>query len=233
MDALASQAAGSAKAASDSAATADQAAKAVETARAEVADKSAAAAAAADAAKKSADEAAAAAKSALDAPKPAPTPTPAPVATPEPTPTPTPTPSPAADSGPPTAAELDATTPLTPPRCEADMLFVLNSTSLQFALGKATLAPASGPTLDQLAKLAGRCPDAKLEVSGFTDNLGPADVNKYISKQRADAVVAALVRRGVPAARLTGVGYGADRPVAPNDTEAGRAKNRRIEMHVK
>ncbi len=221
MDALAAQAAGSARAAGDSAANADQVAKAVEAARAAIADKSGLATAAAEAAKRSADAAAQAAQAAQAAAKPAPAPTPIS------------TPTPVADAGPPNAAELDATTPLTPPRCETDMLYVLNTTSLAFALGKATLAPASAPTLDRLARLAGRCTEAKLEISGFTDNLGDADFNKYLSKQRADAVVSALSRRGVAASRLAGAGYGADRPAASNDTEAGRAKNRRIEIHVK
>ena len=97
----------------------------------------------------------------------------------------------------------------------------------------AALEPDELSTLDRLARIAGRCPDARLEVSGFTDNQGDADFNKQLSKSRADAVVAALGRRGVAASRMSSVGHGADQPVAANDTDAGRAKNRRIEIHVR
>jgi outer membrane protein OmpA-like peptidoglycan-associated protein len=70
-------------------------------------------------------------------------------------------------------------------------------------------------------------------VSGYTDNIGDPSGNKRLSKARADAVAAALTHAGVAAARLTSVGYGVEKPVASNDTDDGRAKNRRIEIHVK
>jgi OOP family OmpA-OmpF porin len=113
------------------------------------------------------------------------------------------------------------------------MLYLLNSSSIQFAIGLAEISPASSALIGRLAHLAQRCPDAKLEISGYTDNQGQPAVNLRLSKSRADAVAAALTRAGVDAKRLTAAGYGADRPIASNDTDAGRAKNRRIEMHVK
>ena len=113
------------------------------------------------------------------------------------------------------------------------MLYLLNNSSVQFALGRAVLAPTSAPLLTQLAHVANRCADAKIEVSGFTDNIGDAASNKRLSKARADAVAATLTRDGVAANRVTTVGRGADDPVASNDTDDGRAKNRRIEIHVK
>ncbi len=113
------------------------------------------------------------------------------------------------------------------------MLYLLNSTSVQFATGRAAVSPASAALIARLAHVANRCPEAQLEVSGYTDNVGEAAVNKRLSKSRADAVVAALTRDGVVANRLSSVGYGVEKPVASNDSEEGRAKNRRIEIHVK
>jgi outer membrane protein OmpA-like peptidoglycan-associated protein len=65
-------------------------------------------------------------------------------------------------------------------------------------------------------------------VEGHTDNVGNAETNQTLSEQRAKAVAAALAARGVPADRLLARGFGANRPVGDNTTEAGRAANRRI-----
>jgi len=71
----------------------------------------------------------------------------------------------------------------------------------------------------------------KVEVAGHTDNTGTADHNQTLSEGRAKAVVDALVKDyGIDAARLQAKGYGATKPVAPNDTDDGRAKNRRVEL---
>lgn len=73
----------------------------------------------------------------------------------------------------------------------------------------------------------------KLEVGGHTDSMGTVEYNKTLSEQRAKSVVDYLVGKGVAASRLTAVGYGKQHPVATNDTEEGRAQNRRIEFKVK
>jgi outer membrane protein OmpA-like peptidoglycan-associated protein/uncharacterized protein YidB (DUF937 family) len=72
--------------------------------------------------------------------------------------------------------------------------------------------------------------DAKLEVGGHTDNRGAAATNSALSAKRAEAVKAFLIKAGVNAAALTAKGYGPDKPVATNDTDAGRFQNRRIEF---
>jgi OmpA-OmpF porin, OOP family len=102
---------------------------------------------------------------------------------------------------------------------------------IYFDTGKAELKPESKSALDEIAKLLGMQPALKLHVVGHTDNVGTLAANTTLSKQRADAVVNALATTyKIPAARLVGNGVGPLAPVAPNTTEEGRAKNRRVEL---
>jgi OOP family OmpA-OmpF porin len=70
--------------------------------------------------------------------------------------------------------------------------------------------------------------ELKIEVEGHTDSRGDDGYNKQLSQRRAEAVVAYLVKQGIDKARLTGRGFGEDRPIADNATEDGRAQNRRV-----
>jgi outer membrane protein OmpA-like peptidoglycan-associated protein len=99
-------------------------------------------------------------------------------------------------------------------------------------INSSELDKASEPLLASVADIANRCPSVKIEVTGHTDSRGSAAANRLLSEQRARAVVAFLVERGVAAQRITAAGYGDSRPVAPNDTEVNRAKNRRIEFRI-
>jgi outer membrane protein OmpA-like peptidoglycan-associated protein len=102
---------------------------------------------------------------------------------------------------------------------------------IYFDFDKAEIKPDSKPQLDQIGKLLSDHPDIKLTVTGHTDNQGNADYNLALSRRRADAIVAALVRDyGVAAGRLNAQGMGASAPIASNDTDEGRAKNRRVEL---
>jgi len=101
---------------------------------------------------------------------------------------------------------------------------------LTFDTGKATLRPEGEPVLNEVLKLLTQNPSWKLRVEGHTDNVGDAGANLKLSEARAAAVVAWLVARKVDAARLTSQGFGDTKPVAGNDTEEGRAKNRRVEL---
>lgn len=95
----------------------------------------------------------------------------------------------------------------------------------------ADLKPQSKPTLDEVGKLMTGDTALKFKVVGHTDSLGTAEHNLDLSTRRAQAVTGALVHDyNIAAGRLTPIGAGATQPVAANDTEEGRAKNRRVEL---
>jgi outer membrane protein OmpA-like peptidoglycan-associated protein len=100
-----------------------------------------------------------------------------------------------------------------------------------FDMGKADVKPESDATLKEIAKLLQGDPMLKLYVVGHTDNQGALDLNMELSRRRADAVLAALTTKyAVTAGRLRAYGSGPYAPVASNDSEDGRAKNRRVEL---
>jgi outer membrane protein OmpA-like peptidoglycan-associated protein len=102
---------------------------------------------------------------------------------------------------------------------------------IYFDTGKADVKPESDATLSEIAKLIQGDPALKLYVVGHTDNQGALDLNMDLSRRRAEAVLAALTTKyAVPATRLKAYGCGPYTPVASNDTEDGRAKNRRVEL---
>ncbi len=100
-----------------------------------------------------------------------------------------------------------------------------------FDTGKAEVKPESGKALEEVAKLLKGDAALSLFVVGHTDLVGSADSNLKLSRDRADAIVQELVKKhGIAAARLAPFGAGPYAPVASNDTEDGRAKNRRVEL---
>lgn len=105
--------------------------------------------------------------------------------------------------------------------------------NVQFATGKATLQGDATAEIQKVAAFMQQYPTVNVTIEGHTDNRGNAAVNKRLSQQRADAVKAELVKMGVDAGRLSAVGYGADKPIADNNTEAGRAENRRVVASAK
>lgn len=100
-----------------------------------------------------------------------------------------------------------------------------------FDTGKSEIKPASEAVLREIASLMGQNPSLQLHVVGHTDNVGNLAANMKLSQARAAAVVAALTsKHGVPHTRLNAYGAGPYAPVASNKTDAGRAKNRRVEL---
>jgi outer membrane protein OmpA-like peptidoglycan-associated protein len=101
---------------------------------------------------------------------------------------------------------------------------------VHFALNSAEILPESAALLDGAAQTLKAHAEWKVSVEGHTDATGDAAANKALSLKRAQAVQSALVQRGVPAGNLGAAGFGAERPVADNRTEEGRARNRRVEL---
>jgi outer membrane protein OmpA-like peptidoglycan-associated protein len=102
---------------------------------------------------------------------------------------------------------------------------------IYFDTGKAEIKPESEASLQEIAKYLKMEPKKNFYVVGHTDNVGTFDANLKLSKDRADAVVKALVDKyGIPAAQLTAWGDGPTAPVASNATEEGKAQNRRVEL---
>ena len=101
---------------------------------------------------------------------------------------------------------------------------------MRFDTGKATIKAESLPLLDQVIAMLTGSGSLKLNVEGHTDNQGADAENQKLSEGRAKSVMAHLVSKGIPAARLASAGFGASRPVADNRSEEGRAKNRRVEL---
>jgi OOP family OmpA-OmpF porin len=100
-----------------------------------------------------------------------------------------------------------------------DVLFEFNSARLKDTY-----------VLDEAAKILVSQPSITGEIRGHTDSVGPAEYNMTLSQRRADAVLEYFVSKGVAANRLRAVGYGESSPIAPNDTDEGRALNRRVEL---
>ena len=103
---------------------------------------------------------------------------------------------------------------------------------LLFDTGAATLQPASEEQLTNIAAILKAYPQVKIRIGGYTDNTGDPAANLRLSEDRADNVMAELVRLGIEPARMSAKGYGAEDPIADNSTEEGRQKNRRISLRV-
>jgi outer membrane protein OmpA-like peptidoglycan-associated protein len=117
--------------------------------------------------------------------------------------------------------------------CEQRVNAVMTGQRLDFEPGTYDLTSPSRDVLNDVYRVVAACPaTARLTVSGYTDNVGDGTVNQLISQARAQAVADALVKKGLPADRISVRGYGAALPVADNATPEGREKNRRIVFSV-
>jgi len=110
---------------------------------------------------------------------------------------------------------------------------VIELRGVYFKTDSAELTPASTATLDHAVDVLNRRSDIRVEVAAHTDSRGTDAYNMELSMRRAGRVKDYLIAHGVAASRLTLKGYGETRPVADNSTPAGRAKNRRVELHVR
>src|SRR5882762_6656127 len=127
----------------------------------------------------------------------------------------------------PAAAPVDGTV------CQQLFSELLSKGSIRFEPARAVIDPDSTGLLDRLIETALRCPATTVEIAGHTDADGDDASNQALSEKRAQAVADYLVKAGLPADRFTAVGYGSTQPVASNDTDEGKAQNRRIEFVVR
>jgi OOP family OmpA-OmpF porin len=101
---------------------------------------------------------------------------------------------------------------------------------VNFAFDSAEIDTSSAVVLDVVAETLNGCPNVAVRVEGHTDSIGTDAYNQGLSQRRAESVRNYLIGRGVSASRLSAVGYGESQPVASNDTDEGRALNRRVEL---
>jgi outer membrane protein OmpA-like peptidoglycan-associated protein len=101
---------------------------------------------------------------------------------------------------------------------------------IQFDFNKSTIRADSEPTLQNVLGILKAQPDLKLEIQGHTDNVGGDEYNQKLSESRAASVVTWLTNNGIAPGRLTAKGYGKTQPIADNDSDEGRARNRRVEL---
>jgi outer membrane protein OmpA-like peptidoglycan-associated protein len=116
--------------------------------------------------------------------------------------------------------------------CRAMLSDAVAAQKIRFDVARASVRDAE-PLLEKIADLLKRCPDVSLEIDGHADAQGSAAENRALSLRRAQSVADRLARFGVERSRLTTVGYGAEQPLAPGDTPAARAENRRVEFAVR
>ena len=109
---------------------------------------------------------------------------------------------------------------------------VLTIGDVLFATGKADLSPDANRSVNKLADFLKKYPNRDVLIEGHTDSVGTDDYNLTLSRKRADSVKYKLMGNGVEESRITTVGYGEEFPLASNDTKAGKAQNRRVEVII-
>ena len=117
--------------------------------------------------------------------------------------------------------------------CEAAIYDILNERQIVFDPGAVTLTEESEETLSVVADVLFQCPQAEFQIQGHTDSQGPDDLNLEISQSRAETILSGLLNRRVLIHKMEAKGYGSSQPIADNETEEGRALNRRIVFALK
>ena len=117
-------------------------------------------------------------------------------------------------------------------RREGNLLAVTFKGDVSFDTNSTVVRPGFYPELDRVASVLTRYPETLIRVEGHTDSVGTEQYNLDLSYRRANAVRDLLVQRGVNISRIQPVGFGETRPIATNETEAGRQLNRRVEIKI-
>ena len=130
-----------------------------------------------------------------------------------------------------TTLTVSASQPAPPPPRKVEKIEIRET--IQFETGKAAIKKRSFPILDEVVKvMKTRTGITKVRIEGHTDTVGDADKNRTLSQARAQSVLEYLVKKGIARQRLAAKGYGPDKPIADNNTDEGRSKNRRVEFTI-
>jgi len=130
--------------------------------------------------------------------------------------------------------EVRADRPAAPPaRVVLTASSITIGDKVQFATGSSQILPVSFSLLDEVAKVLTDNPQIELlQVEGHTDSTGTAAINRKLSQQRAESVMSYLASKGVGAGRMKAKGFGPDKPIADNNSDEGKEKNRRVEFNI-
>lgn len=115
---------------------------------------------------------------------------------------------------------------------EGDYISLTLPGGVTFQTNSSTISSSFYEPLNSIASVLTQYPESRVQVSGFTDNVGALQYNQTLSQQRASSVANYLVRRGVASGRMSSTGYGASNFIASNSTADGRAQNRRVEIRI-
>jgi OOP family OmpA-OmpF porin len=102
--------------------------------------------------------------------------------------------------------------------------------NIEFDYNKYNIKEQYYPRLNKVVAILMNNPGLKVEIAGHTDGIGSSQYNQTLSEKRAQAVKEYIVNQGIPSSQLLTAGFGKEKPIAPNTTEEGRAKNRRVEL---
>lgn len=130
------------------------------------------------------------------------------------------------------AAEIAKTVPDAKVERVGEGIVVEFNSNILFGFDKANLSTEAKRNLDNLVKIVDNYPDTEIEIQGHTDSKGSMSYNKKLSQERAGEVADFLSANGVPSNRITTVGFGETVPKYDNNTESGRAQNRRVEFVI-
>jgi outer membrane protein OmpA-like peptidoglycan-associated protein len=111
-----------------------------------------------------------------------------------------------------------------------DNIVITMPDAISFSTGQAYIQPQFYGTLNSLASTLNQYPETRIQIEGHTDNVGSDSDNLRLSQQRAESVRNYLASNGVVASRMQAIGYGESRPIADNNSDYGRAQNRRVEI---
>ncbi len=128
--------------------------------------------------------------------------------------------------------KTEALNNLDPRICAARVTTILGDNQISFAPSSAVIEESSKPTIEAITAILANCRNAAFEIGGHTDSQGREEMNRALSQSRADAVLDAMLAQNLLIGTVTAVGYGEAEPIAGNETEEGRAANRRIVINL-